>query len=128
MRQAGYVTMIDPLQDKYGKVMGGILYIPALLGETFWSASILAALGATLTVILGIDMNLSVVVSALIAVGYTFFGGLYSVAYTDVIQLICIFVGLVSSKFNRLCNASIKGSSVLTLDKRPCTYSRHYGA
>jgi len=94
MRNAGYITMVDPLQDKYGKVMGGILYVPALLGETFWSAAILAALGATLTVIMDIDMEISVIASALIAVGYTFFGGLYSVAYTDVIQLFCIFVGL----------------------------------
>lgn len=30
----------------------------------------------------------------MIAVFYTLFGGLYSVAYTDVIQLFCIFVGL----------------------------------
>jgi len=94
MREAEYITMLDPLQDKYGRVMGAFLYIPALLGETFWSASILAALGATLTVILGLNMNISVIVSACIAVGYTFFGGLYSVAYTDVVQLICIAVGL----------------------------------
>jgi Na+/proline symporter len=32
----------------------------------------------------------------MIAVGYTYSGGLYAVAYTDVIQLFCIFVGLVS--------------------------------
>jgi len=94
MREANYVTMLDPLQDKYGRVMGAILYIPAFLGETFWSASILAALGATLTVILGLDMTLSIIVSACIAVGYTFFGGLYSVAFTDIVQLICIFIGL----------------------------------
>ncbi|KHJ76583.1 hypothetical protein OESDEN_23797, partial [Oesophagostomum dentatum] len=31
---------------------------------------------------------------ALIAVFYTFTGGLYAVAYTDVVQLFCIFVGL----------------------------------
>jgi Na+/proline symporter len=31
----------------------------------------------------------------MIAVGYTYHGGLYAVAYTDVIQLFCIFVGLV---------------------------------
>lgn len=36
----------------------------------------------------------SVILSAMIAVFYTLFGGLYSVAYTDVIQLFCIFVGL----------------------------------
>lgn len=94
MREANYVTMLDPLQDRYGKVMGAFLYIPAFLGETFWSASILSALGATLRVILGLEMTLSVIVSACIAVGYTFFGGLYSVAYTDVVQLGCIAVGL----------------------------------
>lgn len=41
-------------------------------------------------------MGLSVIISALIAVFYTFSGGLYAVAYTDVVQLFCIFIGLVS--------------------------------
>lgn len=45
MRSQGYVTMLDPFQDKYGERMGGLLYIPALLGEVFWSAAILSALG-----------------------------------------------------------------------------------
>ena len=45
MRQAGYVTMLDPFEKKYGQVMGALLYIPALMGETFWSAAILSALG-----------------------------------------------------------------------------------
>lgn len=43
-----------------------------------------------------ININMSVVISALIAIFYTLVGGLYSVAYTDVVQLFCIFVGLVS--------------------------------
>lgn len=94
MRERKYITMLDPLQDQYGNIMGAILYLPAFLGETFWSASILSALGATLSVILKIDMTVSVIISACIAVGYTFFGGLYSVAYTDVVQLFCIAVGL----------------------------------
>lgn len=45
MRKAGYVTMLDPLQDAFGKRMGGLLYFPAFMGETFWSAAILSALG-----------------------------------------------------------------------------------
>ena len=45
MRSEGYVTMLDPFQQKYGERMGGLLYIPALLGEVFWSAAILGALG-----------------------------------------------------------------------------------
>ena len=97
MRRRNYVTMLDPLQEKYGDWMGGVLYIPAFLGETMWSAAILGALGSTLSIIIDLDIDLSVIISALIAVGYTFFGGLYSVAFTDVIQLICILIGLVST-------------------------------
>ncbi|XP_043211527.1 high-affinity choline transporter 1-like isoform X1 [Amphibalanus amphitrite] len=94
MREEGYVTMLDPFQEVFGGRMGGLLFIPALLGEVFWSAATLAALGATLSVILNWEMELCVIVSACIAVFYTLFGGLYSVAYTDVVQLLCIFLGL----------------------------------
>ncbi|VDN55690.1 unnamed protein product [Dracunculus medinensis] len=94
MREQGYITMLDPFQLKYGQRVGGLLFFPALLGEVFWTAAILSALGATLSVILAINMTASVIISALIAIFYTFTGGLYAVAYTDVVQLFCIFVGL----------------------------------
>ena len=97
MRKKEYVTMLDPFQENYGSRMGGLLFIPALLGEIFWSAAILAALGATVSVVIGLDRFTSVIVSACIAIFYTLIGGLYSVAYTDVVQLLCIFVGLVRS-------------------------------
>ena len=45
MRSHGYVTMLDPLQIKYGDRMGGLLYIPPLTGDIFWSGAILGALG-----------------------------------------------------------------------------------
>jgi len=94
MRTNGYITMLDPLQDAFGGRMGGLLFLPALCGEVFWSAGILAALGATLAIIIQMQIDTAVVSSALIAVFYTWIGGLYSVAYTDVVQLGCIFVGL----------------------------------
>lgn len=96
MRKKEYFTMLDPFQEKYGLRMGGLLYIPALMGEIFWSAAILSALGATISVVIDLNRVPSVIASACIAVFYTLIGGLYSVAYTDVIQLICIFLGLVS--------------------------------
>ena len=43
------------------------------------------------------ELNTAVILSALIAIFYTWVGGLYSVAYTDVVQLGCILLGLVSS-------------------------------
>ncbi|XP_054766123.1 high-affinity choline transporter 1-like [Lytechinus pictus] len=94
MRAKGYLTMLDPFQEKYGNRMGGLLFIPALFGEILWSAAILSALGTTMSVILDLNVTLSVIISAVIVAFYTFFGGLYSVAYTDVVQLFCIFIGL----------------------------------
>jgi high affinity choline transporter 7 len=47
MRKAGHVTMLDPLQAKYGRVMAALLYIPALFGDIFWTAAILSALGTS---------------------------------------------------------------------------------
>lgn len=43
-----------------------------------------------------LDNTTSIIISAIVVVVYTLFGGLYSVAYTDVVQLFCIFAGLVS--------------------------------
>lgn len=40
---------------------------------------------------------LTVGISAAVAIFYTLMGGLYSVAYTDVIQLIFMFFGLVQT-------------------------------
>ena len=45
MRSQGYVTMLDPFQQKYGGRMGGLIYIPALMGEVFWTGAVLSALG-----------------------------------------------------------------------------------
>ena len=97
MRSAGYHTMLDPFQEKYGAKIGGILYLPALCGEILWSSAILASLGSTLSVILGLNNTIAVLSSASVAMLYTLFGGLYSVAYTDVIQLFFIFFGLVTA-------------------------------
>uniref|UniRef100_A0A8D0FA90 High affinity choline transporter 1 n=1 Tax=Strix occidentalis caurina TaxID=311401 RepID=A0A8D0FA90_STROC len=94
MRSKNYVTVMDPLQETYGNVMGSLLFIPPLLGEVFWFAAILASLGATMRVILHIGGSLAIIISACTVILYTLLGGLYSVAYTDVIQLVFITLSL----------------------------------
>ena len=87
-----------------------------LQGRVTKNGTSLLCAGATLTIILQLPMNTSVVLSACIAIFYTLIGGLYSVAYTDVIQLFCIFIGLVSNK-NRIIEINkscIDGQSVFT--------------
>ncbi len=44
--------------------------------------------------VLGVPLPTSILISAAIAIAYTVVGGLRSVAYTDVLQLACILIGL----------------------------------
>ncbi|CAM2095751.1 unnamed protein product [Caretta caretta] len=94
MRSKSYVTMMDPLQETYGNTMGTLLFLPTLIGDVFWFAAILSALGATMSVILDIRGYLAIIISACTVTLYTLLGGLYSVAYTDVIQLVFMMVSL----------------------------------
>ncbi|KAF3841684.1 hypothetical protein F7725_023635 [Dissostichus mawsoni] len=74
MRDRKYVTMMDPFQIKYGNTLSGLLSV------------------APLIVILDLSYAVCIWISAAVAITYTLMGGLYSVAYTDVIQLTLIFV------------------------------------
>jgi high affinity choline transporter 7 len=94
MRRRNYTTLVDPLEDRYGKYTAALLMIPAVLAELFWSAAILVALGATFGTVVGLDLTTAILSSAIVAIAYTAFGGLRAVAYTDVIQLQLILVGL----------------------------------
>ncbi len=95
MRRRNYTTMLDPLEDRFGQAMAAVLYIPAVLGEVFWTAAILTALGTTFGFILGINFSLSIILSAAIAIAYTALGGMRAVAMTDVFQLAILMIGLL---------------------------------
>jgi len=94
MRRMGYRTMLDPLEQRYGKHLTALLFLPALTGEIFWSAAILTALGATFGIILQVNIETAIVLSAIIAIAYTMLGGLWAVAATDTLQVILILLGL----------------------------------
>lgn len=94
MRRRKYRTMLDPLEEKYGKRVTAVLFLPALTGELFWTSAILTALGATFATVLGIDLQTAIILSAAIAVAYTALGGLWAVALTDVLQMIILLIGL----------------------------------
>lgn len=49
-----------------------------------------------MSVVLDLSYILSIWISAAVTIIYTLLGGLYSVAYTDIIQLGLIFISLVS--------------------------------
>ncbi|XP_012945168.1 high-affinity choline transporter 1 [Aplysia californica] len=97
MRERQYLTMLDPFQHHYGNVVALLLYLASLMGDLLWTASILNALGTTLSVIANIPLTVAVVVSGAVTLSYTVVGSMVSVAYTDIVQLLFIALGLVVS-------------------------------
>jgi solute carrier family 5 (high affinity choline transporter), member 7 len=94
MRRHGFTTMVDLFDRRYGKRAAAVLFVPAALGELFWSGMILAALGTTFSTILGMEQVPAVLLSAGIAVAYTIRGGLWAVAWTDALQFFFMAGGL----------------------------------
>ncbi|KAM3606573.1 uncharacterized protein V6R79_019014 [Siganus canaliculatus] len=92
MRDRKYVTMMDPFHVKYGDRLSGLLSVAPLLSEIIWVTSTLISLGVTMSVILDLSYAVCIWISAAVAITYTLLGGLYSVAYTDIIQLSLIFI------------------------------------
>jgi high affinity choline transporter 7 len=95
MRRLGYSTMIDPLEERFGRRWAAVLSVPALLGELFWSGALLVAIGSTLGVLLNFDLKTAILVSAAVVTLYTMLGGMWSVAWTDALQLALIPLGLL---------------------------------
>jgi high affinity choline transporter 7 len=95
MRKYEYTTLIDPFEARFGKRWAAVLFLPAMLGEVFWSAELLVAIGSTFGVILGMDLRTAIILSAAVVTFYTMIGGMWSVAYTDAFQLGLVALGLL---------------------------------
>ncbi|XP_068597617.1 high-affinity choline transporter 1-like [Brachionichthys hirsutus] len=94
LRERNYMTMMDSFHIKYGKKITAGMCLISLLIDLIWLPASLTGLGGTMSVVLDLPFSLCVWISAAVAITYTLLGGLYSVAYTDVIQLVLVFVGL----------------------------------
>lgn len=94
MRALAFTTLVDPFEARFGRRWAAVLSLPAMAAEVFWSAELLVALGSTFGVILDIDLTTAILVSAVVVTAYTMIGGMWSVAYTDALQLGLVVVGL----------------------------------
>ncbi len=95
MRELEFVTLVDPLTARFGHHWSVVLSAPALLGEIFWSAELLVAIGATFGVMLGLNLTTAILVSAGVVTLYTIWGGMWSIGYTDTVQFALIPFGLL---------------------------------
>jgi high affinity choline transporter 7 len=97
MRRLEYTTLVDPFEDRFGKRWAAVLMIPALLGEVIWGAELLAAIGLTFGVILDLPPGTAILMSVGVVTVYTMVGGMWSVAYTDAVQLSLVPIGMIAA-------------------------------
>lgn len=94
MRRFEFTTLIDPFEARFGKAWAAVLFIPAVLGEIFWSGELLVAIGSTIGVATGMNLTVAIWISAAVVIIYTVAGGMWSVAWTDAVQLCLVVLGL----------------------------------
>lgn len=89
------LTFSDFFRKRFGQraeIISALFMVPSYLG---WIAAQLVALAIVLQTVSGLDRQVGVVLCAVIVLGYTYIGGMWSVSITDFVQTIAIVVGLV---------------------------------
>lgn len=89
------LTIGDYYHKRYGKTVEIITALGIASSYLGWTSAQLSALGLTIHVLFdGVSLNQAIIIGACIVTVYTLFGGMWSIALTDVIQTVAIVLGL----------------------------------
>lgn len=88
------VTVNDFFKIKYNKTIEATSSIIMVFSYPHWIAAQFVALAYLFNSILGIPIHYGIILGASIVVFYTYIGGMWAVAYTDMVQSIMILVGI----------------------------------
>jgi SSS family solute:Na+ symporter len=83
------------LKLRFDEKTRGLNAISFAVMTIFSSGVSMYAMGKLLQLLLGWDFNFSIIISAVIVLGYTFLGGLTSAIYNEVLQFFLIVVGFI---------------------------------
>jgi solute:Na+ symporter, SSS family len=85
-REENVLTLPDVLAKRYGKVVEVMVSLVSITSFLFLLSGNLVGMGFVSAYTWGVSPTVGIWVSAAIIWGYTVTGGLFSVAYTDVVQ------------------------------------------
>ncbi len=90
------LTIGDFYKQRYGKSVEVLTSLAITLSYLGWTSAQMTALGLVIHVLSGaaVDLNTAILIGAGVVMVYTIFGGMWSVAFTDLFQTVIILVGL----------------------------------
>ncbi|MDC7233760.1 MAG: sodium:solute symporter family protein [Spirochaetales bacterium] len=95
LRKLGGVTLADFFEARFGKKAALLSTLVMIFGWTFFVAAQIVVFGKIFNSILGWSFNLSIWIGVVLIVLYTIAGGLWSVALTDMVQMIIVLIGII---------------------------------
>ena len=92
------LTIGDFYRKRYSKPVEVVTSVAITASYLGWTSAQLTALGLVFSVLSGgaIDLNTGILLGGVIVLGYTIWGGMWSVALTDLFQTVIILIGLTA--------------------------------
>lgn len=111
------VTFADFFRSRFSPVVETVVVLVLLPGSIFWAAAQIRAFGQIVGHTSGLDATLAIAMSTALVVLYSALGGLLADAWTDLVQGICIVIGLVVLAI--VVTGEVGGLSGLTASLEP---------
>lgn len=89
------LTFGDYYRSIFGKRAEFIAAIALIVSYFGWIAAQMIAIGIVLNIVVGMNITLAIIISSMVVVFYTYIGGMWSVAITDLIHMIFTVIGLI---------------------------------
>jgi SSS family transporter len=95
------LTIGDFYRKRYSKTVEVVTSVAITASYLGWTSAQMTALGLVFSVLSGgvIGLNTGILIGAFIVLGYTVWGGMWSVALTDLFQTVVILIGLSAVAF-----------------------------
>jgi solute:Na+ symporter, SSS family len=95
LRKSGYTTVVDFMNDRFGKRMGMLYLVVQMLSAIGWLGGQLVALGVIVFLTTGFSMTMAILIAACVMIVVSYIGGLWALSRVDAIVLVLIIVGLL---------------------------------
>ncbi len=97
--RTGSMTLADVYRERFGRVTERVAAFVLIPPSILWSAAQIRALGQILSFQTPLGLELAIVLAALIAILYTYLGGLLGDVWTDLLQGALVIIGLCATLF-----------------------------
>ncbi|MBS4218320.1 sodium:solute symporter family protein [Bacillus sp. FJAT-49711] len=116
-RKRALITISGLLGDRYSESVRGVAGAITAFTFPMWSVATALAFASALSVFTGISLIWSVALTALLLLVYLQFGGMWSIGFTQLSNVIVFFIMLAIGTYAFFLNPGIEGIKTLFIEK-----------